>query len=211
MIRSILVLALWCLCLSGFCQETKKVTDRNSSDPFEEVYHVLKADKKIKHGAYEKRLNGKPIVKGQFDNNNKTGTWEYYGIGGELMQSYNFTTKQLIFDQSLENPDFDTTKYARPALYPGGYASIFREVGPSIRYPSEAIRQGNQGTVYLQAEITEDGKMVNEKVVEGIGWGCDEEALRVFKLAQEDWIPALDHNGNPVRSEVTFPFNFKLR
>ncbi len=210
MLRLILMVFLSCSFLSGVCQQTKRVTRKNSFPSCKENFHVLKSDNEIKHGLYEQSYKGEIIVKGQFDNNQKTGSWEYYDGDGKLVQEYNFTTKEVLFDSKVAQVKFDTIKYTRPAIYIGGIQRMFRENMASLRYPAEANKNKIQGQVLLKAVITEEGEMVNETVLEGLGYGCDEEALRVFQLVPDEWIPALGKNGKPVKSEIIFPLTFRL-
>ncbi len=50
--------------------------------------------------------------------------------------------------------------------------------------------------------------MVDPVVLRGIGGGCNEEALRVLKLAK--FIPG-KQRGKPVRVQYALPIAFKLR
>ncbi|WP_224998785.1 energy transducer TonB [Cesiribacter sp. SM1] len=212
MLRFVIFLSLSLMYLTANAQETKKVTSRNSLQQTKETYYVLKSNSQIKQGDYEKLIAGRTAVKGQFENNQKSGIWVFYGWDGrQVVQKYDFTNNRLLYDQSLENAEFDSSRFTRPALYLGGYNMMMRESAFSIQYPPEAIRLGIQGTVSIKALISEDGKMTNEEVVEGIGYGCDQEALRVLKLVPDSWIPALDLRGNPVASEVTIPMQFRVQ
>ena len=56
-----------------------------------------------------------------------------------------------------------------------------------MRYPSDARRNGIQGKVYVSAVITKTGEMIDEKVEEGLGYGMDEEALRIIKMIPDEY------------------------
>lgn len=86
---------------------------------------------------------------------------------------------------------------------------MYRFIAKNIRYPDTARRMSVQGKVLISCEVTEDGKLVNERVVEGIGGGCDEEALRMIQLIPDEWIAGIK-NGKPVRTKITLPIAFKL-
>jgi TonB family protein len=207
------IVLLWICTFSigAFAQATKKITAKNDFPPFTESYNVLKANAEIKHGAYQKQLRGKILVKGQYDNNNKSGVWEFYNLEGQISQKYNFSTDELIYDRQLEGQKFDTTNYSRPALFIGGFHAMYLDMMYHLRYPAEAVRMNVQGEVRIKAEVTADGNATNEEVIQGIGFGCDEEVLRVFRLVSNQWIHALDKNGNPVASEVIFPLRLRLQ
>src|ERR1700722_16870019 len=85
-----------------------------------EIYYVLKSDKQIKQGSYQKfnldnnlDISGfykhglmdsvwtefnsleKIMSKGKYHLGNKAGIWEYYTIDGNLEQKYDFDKKEL--------------------------------------------------------------------------------------------------------------------
>ena len=77
-----------------------------------------------------------------------------------------------------------------------------------IEYPEKARKAGIQGKVIIQFIVNEEGKVENPRVIRGIGGGCDEEALRVAKLAQ--FRPG-KQRGQPVRVQYSLPIFFKLK
>lgn len=66
--------------------------------------------------------------------------------------------------------------------YPGGSAALADFIRKNLNYPQEAIKNGIEGKVFVEIEIDFLGNVTNAKVLNGIGYGCDEEALRVTKL-----------------------------
>ncbi len=86
----------------------------------------------------------------------------------------------------------------------GGIASIQKE----IRYPEIARQARVSGRVIVQFIVDQEGNVVDPVVLRGIGGGCNEEALRVVKLAK--FIPG-KQRGKPVRVRYTLPITFKLR
>lgn len=85
----------------------------------------------------------------------------------------------------------------------GGLASIQSK----IRYPEIAKKAGVEGTVIVQFTVDEKGRVVDPEVVQGIGAGCDEEALRVIKEAR--FIPGMQ-NGEVAPVRISVPIRFKL-
>jgi len=92
--------------------------------------------------------------------------------------------------------------------YPGGEAGMFEFISTNIMYPKEAKKHKIQGRVEIQFVVDENGKVVDTKVLKGIGYGCDEEALRVVN-AMPKWKPAIQ-KGKPVRVRFVIPIRFKL-
>ncbi|MBK7871004.1 MAG: TonB family protein [Saprospiraceae bacterium] len=56
--------------------------------------------------------------------------------------------------------------------------------------------------------VTPDGNIQSASILSGIGYGCDEEALRVVK-AMPNWIPA-QQAGNIITTKVVLPISFNL-
>jgi protein TonB len=112
------------LVFSATAQELKKVKHTltfNSFPEEQEEYYVLKSDKKIKHGPYQRWVNGKIIETGSYKNNQKhsvwtkifpntesireqgnytdnerTGIWQFYSFKNELEYSYDFTNRKVV-------------------------------------------------------------------------------------------------------------------
>ncbi len=92
--------------------------------------------------------------------------------------------------------------------FPGGEQAFAKYLSKNLKYPSQASRAGIQGKVFVQFTVGSDGKIENAAAVKGIGFGCDEEAVRVVKL-MKDWVPG-KQSGVPVRVKFTLPIAFQL-
>ena len=90
----------------------------------------------------------------------------------------------------------------------GGQQKLFEFIGNNVVYPKEAIDAGIEGRVFVEFYIEKDGTVTDGKVLKGIGYGCDEEALRVIGLMPK-WSPGMQR-GKAVRVRYTLPINFKL-
>ncbi len=102
-----------------------------------------------------------------------------------------------------EEEDFFILVEQMPELI-GGMAALQKEVV----YPERAIRANIQGRVYVQFIVNEKGEVENPRVIRGIGGGCDEEAIRVVKLAK--FTPGMQR-GRPVRVQYNLPVIFMIR
>jgi len=79
----------------------------------------------------------------------------------------------------------------------------------NLKYPEEAKAEGVEGMVQTQFVIDEKGNVTQVEVIEGIGSGCDEEAIRLIK-SMPTWIPGKQRDV-PVKVEMNVPVRFKLR
>jgi len=73
-------------------------------------------------------------------------------------------------------------KFLKMPVYPGGKDSFRAFVAENLRYPESALQNNVQGTVYLEYTVDNIGTIDNIIVTRGIGYGCDEEAVRLVKL-----------------------------
>ena len=90
----------------------------------------------------------------------------------------------------------------------GGYEQFYSTLSKNLRYPRQAIRQFVDGKVYVEFVVDKKGKVVQQKILKGIGSGCDEEAMRVVALTQ--WEPGRQR-GQPVNVRMVMPVVFRVR
>ena len=62
---------------------------------------------------------------------------------------------------------------------------------------------------FISVIITTEGQMVEEKVAQGLGYGLEEESLRVIKTIEGEWVPG-KVKGNPVNTRLLIPVRFGL-
>jgi protein TonB len=64
------------------------------------------------------------------------------------------------------------------------------------------------GKVFISFTVEKDGSITDVKVDRKLGYGTDEEAVRVIK-ASKRWNPGMQ-NGKPVRVKYNIPIQFSL-
>jgi len=95
-----------------------------------------------------------------------------------------------------QNPEFQ-----------GGYEGLFKYLAVNLRYPEAAKTYGIQSTVFVSFVVDKTGKVSNIKILRGIGYGCDEEAIRVVSEMPK-WIPGRQ-NGQAVPVVFQIPIKFQ--
>ncbi len=75
-------------------------------------------------------------------------------------------------------------QFLKKAYYEGGNKAFREFVVQHLKYPKEALEKGIEGIVQMRIEIDHKGNVKGAKVIKGIGFGCDEEAVRIIKLAK---------------------------
>ncbi len=92
--------------------------------------------------------------------------------------------------------------------FPGGMAAWAKFIQRNLRYPGSAQDNEIQGKVYINFVVEKDGSITDVTVVKGIGYGCDEEAVRVLKKSPR-WKAGVQNN-QPVRVRYNMPIGYVL-
>ncbi|MBB6612923.1 energy transducer TonB [Pontibacter sp. Tf4] len=93
--------------------------------------------------------------------------------------------------------------------FEGGMDDLMKYLQRKMRYPGAAQSAGIEGTVVVTFIVDRTGKVSNVQVLKGLGFGTDEEAMRVVK-GMPDWTPG-QQNGRPVAVRYTLPIKFSLK
>ncbi len=173
------------------------------------------AIKPYKEYGYNDRL----IMEGFLKNDVEDSIWTFYDFKGEIQQKYDFRKKELVYYKltdhqsnmkfALKETGNEKVTLDRPPLYIGGEVVYYSKLSSQIKYPIEAQKNRKSGRVIVGFYIDQDGKTSNYQILKKAGYGMDEEALRVLKLINTNWIPAI-YNGKPVGVEYFFPVVFQL-
>jgi protein TonB len=101
-----------------------------------------------------------------------------------------------------------------PALPPSAPAApVYKEATVLERfvggkYPDEARENDIEGTVRLQVAVSADGKVTDVRVLQGLGYGLDEEAVR--RVRRYSFTPAT-RNGVPIDTTTPVSIRFELK
>ncbi len=171
--------------------------------------------------SYSQRLRDTRYEKGFLEKGKKNGVWEYYGYtpSGEkvVVQRFDHDHGKLLYFR----PGADVTCHAevspgkwsyvrpdQPPLFIGSDVAL-AEYTAKLVYPQAAISRNVQGKVVVAFVIDTLGRVSNYHLVQRIGGGCDEEALRVARAVPEQWVPAR-LGSRAVAVEYELPLNFRL-
>ena len=72
--------------------------------------------------------------------------------------------------------------FIKKPVYKGGIKAMRAFISQALNYPDQALKAQVEGTVYLKYSIDYRGKVLDAKVISSLGYGCDEEAIRLVKL-----------------------------
>lgn len=107
-----------------------------------------------------------------------------------------------------KNRVYSFASMENPPSYPGGMNKFYEFLAATIKFPEEAKALEIQGKVFVSFVVDKDGSIIDIKVERKLGYGTDEEAVRVLKLSNP-WNPGLI-NGQPVRVKFSLPISFNL-
>ncbi len=110
-------------------------------------------------------------------------------------------------EETVEKPAPSFVPVSAPPLYPGGMDKLNVFLGKNLKYPIAALDNDIQGTALVNFIVEKDGSLSNFKINNKLGFGLDEEAIRVLKLSK--WIPAVQ-NGKTARVNYSIPIKFAL-
>lgn len=151
----------------------------------------------------------------------KSSRWKlgFYGITGMLALLLVMVVAACSKEEKVEAlqfaavsvPEADNkifTAVETNPEFPGGTDALYRYLAENIKYPEAARKANVDGRVFLKFVVRTDGSVNDVRVVKGIGFGCDQEAIRVVKNMPR-WDPG-KQNKIPVNVEYVLPINFQL-
>ncbi len=92
------------------------------------------------------------------------------------------------------------------AIPVGGQKAYDTYLKKSLHYPQEALNKNITGYVTIEFTVFANGQRDNYKVVSGLGYGCEEEAIRLIKEGPQ-WSPAI-YNNQPIDSHALVKVKF---
>jgi protein TonB len=99
-------------------------------------------------------------------------------------------------------------KLKHPPTYPGGLTVLYQFLNENIKYPAMAQENNVQGEVKVSFTVEKNGDITNVAIEKGLGYGIDQEAIRVVKLMKK-WNPG-KLKGKPISVSYSLPINFSL-
>src|SRR5690606_31241464 len=102
---------------------------------------------------------------------------------------------------------FEEIKW-EPAEPEGGKRAFRRYLETNMRYPRIARENGIEGKVTVQFTIEPTGTLTDFRVVRGLGYGCDEEVIRLIREGPR-WKPTR-RNNEPVLGKGKVKLKFVL-
>ncbi len=109
--------------------------------------------------------------------------------------------------KSIDGEPIFTVVQEQPQ-FPGGNKAMYKFLGDNIKYPEPATRANVSGKVFLNFVVTKEGEIKNVTILKEMGFGIDEEAMRVVSLMPR-WTPG-KQDGKPLNVRYNLPIAFEL-
>ncbi|GAB3268781.1 hypothetical protein GCM10027347_38430 [Larkinella harenae] len=159
-------------------------------------------------------LNNRKLLResGMLENSQKNGDWVGRLKNDQLVYRETYDNGKLISGKLYDEKGNVSTynELEKQPEFKGGMAGLGRFLSSTLRYPVEAQQKKVQGRVLVTFTIDADGHVSDVKVIRGIGYGADEEAMRVVKATDGKWTPGIQR-GRKVNVRYTMPLNFALQ
>jgi len=130
--------------------------------------------------------------------------------GGEVPDEKTFIEEENVYTTVDEMPRFpgcedETDTEQRKEC---SEMQLLQHIFAHITYPTEAKDAGIEGLAVVSFVIEANGRITNPKILRSIGYGTDEEVVRVVEN-MPNWIPGV-HEGEAVRVKFNLPIRFRL-
>jgi TonB family protein len=90
----------------------------------------------------------------------------------------------------------------------GGRKYFKKYLEDNMRYPEQALENNVEGKVTIQFTVGTGGQLSDFRVIRGIGYGCDEEVIRLIKAGPK-WSPT-KRNDEALKDRVRVRMRFAL-
>jgi TonB family protein len=157
------------------------------------------------------------VAEGQYKAGKKAGVWTGYSRGFARLK-YDFTKQELLqytpasLDSILKfkaiTPSADTI-FDRSPVYINGIGAFIMTLIEKMHYPAIAREGNKQGEVIIAFTIDEEGNTGNFAIKKKLGYGLEDEALRVMQQNDGAWVPAV-LKGKRVAVQCEVPIWFEI-
>lgn len=109
------------------------------------------------------------------------------------------------YGDDASGEDRPALEFAEPA---GGRQAFQQYLEEKMHYPEQAIENKVEGRVTVQFTVGTNGQLEDFKVLKGLGYGCDDEVIRLIKEGPA-WSPS-KRNAQPVPEKVKVRLKFDI-
>jgi TonB family protein len=126
-------------------------------------------------------------------------------VNVSLTPDYESLSEVVVSGAAVKEEAHSTFKLAEPE---GGRDAYTKYLTQKLVYPEQALANEVEGKVTIQFTVDLNGHVGNFKVLSSLGYGCDDEAIRLIREGPA-WAPS-KKNDKPVAEEVTVGLKFDI-
>jgi antitoxin component YwqK of YwqJK toxin-antitoxin module len=162
-----------------------------------------------KHGPWARYTDSRQLFEsGTYDSSRKVGSWYFYHPNGKLASFERYAradsnggkeTRLSVqhCDEQGKPREYDNKRELVPASVKGGISQYYERIADLVVYPAAALDAGEEALVMACFTITPEGKVDELRICDfqgKRGYGFEAEVLRVLRLIDWQWEPAIEHN-----------------
>lgn len=161
------------------------------------------------NGIYSSEKNENYSETGKYKDGFKDGIFEgknpkQNNSYSEKYESGKFVSGTRLFADGTKTDYFEMEKTPFPKK---GLQDFYMFIGKNFKFTREALNNKIQGKIFIKFVVNKDGQIVEPKIIKGLGYGLDEEAIRVL-FRYGDWIPG-EQKGIKVRCSFSLPITLQ--
>lgn len=162
------------------------------------------------NGTYES--DREPFIeKGRVKDGLKDGEWTGKSTRNKYSYTEKYDTGKFIKGERTDESGKKTEYFImekRPEPKKG-LQHFYQYIGSNFIYSRESKKNKIEGKIILKFTVDKDGKIIDITILKGLGYGLDEEAIRVVS-SYEKWIPG-EQKGAKVKCLYTIPLVLKAQ
>jgi antitoxin component YwqK of YwqJK toxin-antitoxin module len=162
-----------------------------------------------KHGSWVRYTDSRQLFEsGTYDSSRRAGSWYFYHPNGKLASFERYATADSNkwketrlsvqhYDEQGKPREYDNKRESVPASVKGGIRPYYNRIADLVVYPAAALDAGEEAVVMACFTITPEGKVDELRICDfqgKRGYGFEAEVLRVLRLIDWQWEPAIEHN-----------------
>jgi TonB family protein len=118
------------------------------------------------------------------------------------------SSKPMIYDVAEVMPRYAGCDQVVNDTIDCTFTQMIKHIQQNIQYPKEALAAGASGPVVVDFVVDADGQVKDPVVSKSIGFGLDQEAIRIVSIMPK-WTPGME-GGKPVAVRMTIPIIFQI-
>ena len=161
------------------------------------------------NGLFEQNEDDR-MVAGKIKDGFKDGVWKSLNNQSKKQYVDIYKKGDFIIGKSIDSSgnEIEYKNIETRPLPKKGIQDFYEFIGKNFTKTSSAIQNRISGKLYITFIIDKEGKIIEPKVIKPLGYGLDEEAIRVI-TSYENWNPGQQRGVN-VRVSYSIPITVSL-